>query len=168
MSDTNYVSKMSIKTMKCDPKATKNSATPIPIARIYGTVDDSKVIDSDKTGKPSIQFFGTFEGVNLQTGEVFESSKLFLPRIVEDVLETAIHPSNGEKRSNIAFAFELSTGAGESPVGYVFSAKNLRKLQENDPLAELRAELNASHPVVKSAMPAKPASTTAAKKSTKK
>lgn len=140
----NYLSKITVKAIGCDPKACIKAEKTIDLAKIYGVVNESKPVDGMKDGKLSYQFFGNFEAINLQTGEVFQSTKLFLPKVVEDLLETTLRPTGKEKLESVRFAFQIAATPGESPVGYIFKAANLMKLQENDPLAAMREELAAA------------------------
>lgn len=89
----------------------------------------------DSTG-----FKGTFEAVNIRTGEAFRAGKCFLPTIATDLLESAVD-GMGEDQTELRFGFEIGLiPSDKGSTGYEFTVKPLIDTTENDPVAELRQQ----------------------------
>ena len=148
----NILGKLSIKSMGCNGRKAaaldEGDKTVIPLASIFGKAvavkpktrvgDNGDVI----TDTPII---GNFEGVNLQTGEVFKSSVLYLPSSLHAALEQALTPSDeNPKPLPIKFGVEIGAKKATNKAGFEYVGRQTYK-QENevDPLAEMRAKVSA-------------------------
>lgn len=134
-----YLAKLSIKTMGCDPrKVASVDGGKLPLARIYGKAVTVKYVEG-ADGKASCCFIGTFEGINLETGEVFRSGKLYMPGGVTEVMETALRSAQKEDdKASISFAFEVRSVKAGNPIGYSYEAKAIKPPEVEDELAEIR------------------------------
>lgn len=134
-----YLAKLSIKTMGCDPRkvATVESGK-LPLGRIYGKAVDVKFTEGTD-GKISCCFIGTFEGINMETGEVFRSGKLYMPGGVSEVMQTALTSAQAkDDKASISFAFEIRSVKAGNPIGYSYEAKAIKPPEVEDELAEIR------------------------------
>lgn len=155
------LNKITMKAMEVQPKAgTVEEGAKIALARVFGRSNGCKVKTSDYG--ESFAFSGNFEAVRLADGEVFKSSKVFLPKTIEGLLAEA-HSSSEDP---IDFAIEVGVKHAKNAFGYEWT---VRPLIENtgaaDQLAHLRgpalAQLPA--PVHNEAAPEKTASKKGAK-----
>jgi len=90
----------------------------------------------DANGKVWEALTGTFQGHNLQTGEVFRSGKLFLPSGIHEPILEAVKglPENG----SVKFALEFRRVEAENPIGYSYQAVELMPREvEQDELADV-------------------------------
>jgi len=83
-------------------------------------------------------FVGQFEAVNLDTGEVFQSGKCFLPDFAANIVAGQFDA----EISNVEFAFTVQAQADtQSATGYTYSVTPLLNTSPaNDALASLRAQ----------------------------
>lgn len=126
------ISKLTVKTMKAQPARHSVKAETM-VATIYGRCTDKKVGTSDHG--EYIRFLGEFEGVNADTGAVFRSGELIVPKTLESLLNGAV---DGEG-STVDFAVEIWVEPNEASItGYSYTIKPLVKPAESDALAELR------------------------------
>lgn len=133
MSNLTLVSKLTIKTMKAQPKSGEVTE-PKMIATLYGRCSDKKIGTSDYG--EFIRFKGEFEGVNADTGDSFRSGDMIVPGILESLLDSAI---TVDENNAVDFAVEVWVEPSDrSMTGYTYNIKPLIKPQESDALAELR------------------------------
>jgi hypothetical protein len=149
------VSKISIKSIGANPKQAikelKNA--PVVLAHIYGRAGDTKVVENKEAGTTSDALLGQFEAVNVETGELYRSAKLFLPNIAQQLVVAEVKRLLAEGGADVDFAFEIiSVPSTKSAVGYEYQVKSLLKPNAADPLeqmrlkiAELRKELPAAN-----------------------
>lgn len=142
------VSKLSTKVMGCKPMAVtlmEGADVKLAIARLYGICTGIGMQVNAEEGKSWVYFKGDMEGVNLQTGEIFKSGKLYLSSGISEQFETIvrkIQETEGDKTS-INFAFEIRAVKSSSKVGYGYEAAQIVKPQEHDPLENVRKALAA-------------------------
>lgn len=131
MSELSIVSKLTVKTMKAQPK--KHSVKePMHVATIYGRCNSKKAGSSD-FGE-FIRFMGEFEGVSVATGEIFRSGELIVPKTLEALLNDAV-----VEDASVDFAVDIWVEPSEASItGYIYIVKPLIKPAESDALAELR------------------------------
>jgi len=152
MSNTNVqdavtiISKMSIKTLRCNPRAAAvGEGQPhkkLAIARIYGKASGTKTQEDKVKGEVHTAIVGNFEGVNLETGEVFRSGKLYLPKGVHEMVESAAKKLEAEgEGDSVQFALEIYAVSATNPIGYSYEAKPLVKAAVADDLETLRSQL---------------------------
>lgn len=135
------ISKMSVKGLGCKPFAAPKE-TPARLCQIIGKASGLKT-GEDTTGRVWSAITGEFRGVNLATGEIFRSGKLFLPGGIHEVVEGAVK-SLPEDGGVVKFAFEIRTVEAKNPIGYSYQAANLMPMEsETDSLADVIAAIAA-------------------------
>ncbi len=142
-SEESYISKLTISTLGCVPSLVKTlpvGENKLAIARLYGRATDVKYQEDKEKGGVHTFFVGTFEGMNMQTGEVLRSGKMFLPKGISEVVEAAIKTAKDKDDKNtVAFAFEIRSVKASNPIGYSYEAAALKNPEEEDSLKEIRA-----------------------------
>ncbi len=147
--DVTILSKLTLKGMGCDPSKVKSltDGNKLTLGRIYGIVNDVRYKeDRNKPGAYHTQFVGTLEGVNMETGEIFRSGICYFPAGISETMEAAFKQiAEVSKKDGTTpaaqFAFEIRSVKASNPIGYSYEAQAIRKPEQDDPLAELRAQL---------------------------
>jgi hypothetical protein len=122
-----------IKVLKPDDPKLQNGA--LPLARLYGKLNEVRYqADKDK-GVTYVFFVGSFEAVNMQTGEVFRSGKMFLPKGISELVEAAV---NKNPNAAIGFAFEVRAVQAKNPAGYTYQVLALKSPEAEDELQQIR------------------------------
>jgi hypothetical protein len=142
--EDSIISKITMATIGCNPGAVK-SAKPdeltkegdLALARLYGKLSKAKLEDDVAKGQQYLAFIGNFEAVNMQTGEVFKSGKMYLPKGISELVEQGI--KGAPEGSQIGFAFEIRSQKANNPIGYSYRVLALKSPEATDELAELRA-----------------------------
>lgn len=115
----------------------EDKVAPKALYRVFGIAVGTKT-GSSNYGDWSC-FVGEFQAVNLHTGEIFNSSKCFLPEIVDAGILTQLSQAEG---GGVKFAFEIGIQPNEDIViGYEYTAKSLLQVQPNNFLAEMAQEV---------------------------
>ena len=99
----------------------------IGIATAYrpGTVKD--------TGQPYIRFLGSFQGTNLETGQMFQSGSCILPGAIPDLLFGALQMGNA-----VQFGFKIGVKFEQkAATKYVYVVESMTEQSSTDPLAQL-------------------------------
>lgn len=144
------VSKLTVKSMGCDPRkvtAIEDPKARLPLCRILGKANDVRYQEDQKNpGTIHTYFVGTFEGINIETGDVYRSGKLFLPKGISEAVESAIKGAkdSGDNSASVSFAFELRAVKASNPIGYSYEAAALKRPEVHDELDELRKLLLAA------------------------
>jgi len=135
------IRKITARTVGCEGKLGESFTV---IGAVYRT-DEGK---SDFG--PFIRFGGMFEAMNEQTGELFRSAILIIPKVVEDILMSAFQAAKGDVEDHnanvkIAVRFKTIKNTGKRPGGteYVWAAEMLKDPVTVDPLADVRQYLPA-------------------------
>lgn len=141
-SEETYVSKLTIKAMGATPAKVVGlpDGNKWPLARIFGKVSDVKTKESQTiAGSIEVAFIGNFEGINLETGEVFRSGRLYLPKGISELMEKTFEQlRKQDKNADVSFAFEIRSVKASNPIGYSYEAQALQSAQKMDELAHLR------------------------------
>lgn len=144
--EESYAAKLSLGTLGCKGAIVlglPEGENKIAIARFYGKVSDVKQQLNKDTGEIYTFLAGNFEGVNMQTGLVLRSGKLYLPKGVMEVMETAVAglkaADSNSKGSSISFGFEIRAIRATNKAGYSYEAAALKKPEEEDELQAIRA-----------------------------
>lgn len=138
--------KLSMKTVFGTVKDIRSAAEsfggkPKPIVRVMGVANKTRAGEGDNG--PWVAFLGQFEFINLITGESFVGGKAFLPNPVSDMVEAQL-----EDNDRVQFAFDITVKEDESSaVGYEYGAQTVLSVQENDPLAMLKAQVMKDAPL---------------------
>ena len=89
---------------------------------------------------------GTFEAVNLFTGEVFVSGNAFLPAIVNDLIAgNFVGEAEDGTTREVRFAYAVGTIPASTQIGYAFTVKELIALEAADPFENMRYALEDSN-----------------------
>lgn len=159
------ISKISTKTLKAFPKMViVKDADGKDVSRASGEQTLFRVLGravETKTGNSDFgsftKFIGDFRATVKETGEIFQSSALFLPSSITGILASAVA---GAGVGGVEFAFDIGVKPADSAVGYEYTIKTLIETpKDQDPLAKLLAQVEASAPLL--AAPAAPAVETA-------
>lgn len=110
----------------------------LPLLQIYGIAAKYKPDQSDKG--PYVRFYGQFRGANLITKQVYESSVVLLPGIIENGLFAAMGPQDAPRETQFAFTVGVKFDA-KAATKYVYAAESMLPPSENDPIALLERQL---------------------------
>lgn len=153
------IPKITMKTVDAQP-APRTVTVKEDLVHIFGRAE--RVNEGSTTYGIFHKYKGTFEAVNLKTGEVYRSASLLLPEIADGILlpemlargatlgkeKTAKTPEEtGEPVSKDAHPVDFALAIGvvpqeskdESGRGYQYSVRPLMEAATADPLASLRA-----------------------------
>lgn len=121
------------------PKTYAGKGKSIDLAQFIGNVTGIKPGVNKDTGQTFVKLIGTYEAINLLTGEAFANcSTLMLPDFVANGIATAIQ--NGSNA--IDFGVKITAHYNEkSAVGYEFAAESLMPTQESDAVSSIKARL---------------------------
>lgn len=138
--------KLTMKTMgivpaKCNEK--KYNGQAAPLCKIYGNAMKLKPYTMDD-GTQTFAVIGTFEAVDSETGEVFRSSRLFLPEGVHETLIDAVKVLPDDPAASVTFGFDVRSVPSASPAGYSYQTRPLLQNVNSDPLSALRGEIGAA------------------------
>ena len=133
-----FLTKLTLKGMGCNPRVAATEEKKVPLARIYGVATGIKV-KVDPKGDNFEAIEGSFEGVNLKTGEVYRSGLLFLPGGIHETLSGSL--KKGGEGTTIRFGLEVSSIPASNPTGYSYSAKSLIPDAGGDLLADMRTSI---------------------------
>lgn len=142
--EDSIISKITIASIGCNPGAVKtlkpeelSKEGDLPLARLYGKLAKVKYEESkEKDGNMYAAFLGNFEAVNMQTGEVFKSGKMYLPKGISELVENGV--KNAPEGSQVGFAFEVRSQKANNPIGYSYRVLALKSPEATDELKDLR------------------------------
>jgi hypothetical protein len=141
-----YGSKLSVKTLGC--KAGLLLGLPaeiqkLTLCRLFGEANAVKVqINKEDPDNNWTYFVGSFEGINMQTGETLRSGKMFLPKGIQEALETAVAEATKNDPTNVvAFAFEIRAVRSTNKAGYTYEGAAIQSPERNDRLRVMREKL---------------------------
>lgn len=80
---------------------------------------------------------GAFEGVNIETGDVYRSGVIYLPGGAHDMLITQLEQESDLSKA-IYFGVELWAVPSNNPRGYSWELREIAPIEEVDPLARAR------------------------------
>lgn len=158
------VKKLTVKTLGITPDDVKD-VTKYPSGVMHAgiiagqAIDLKEVEDVNNPGQKLYGLKGAFTGQNLITGEQYEAGTCYLPTIAMDIVAPLVSESikkaadeNGNYRAAdvnpITFAFLIRVVAdlnnARNARKYQYQVINMVKPKENDPMAELKAEIQAT------------------------
>lgn len=119
---------------------TASEGSPVPLLMVVGHVTGVKPGEGDNGS--FVKLMGSFEGTNLQTGEIVpDVGMAILPNFVSTQIASAIQ-SGAE---SVQFAVQIDVKYKESAaVGYEFEAKSLLPVQESDAIKAIKAQMTAN------------------------
>jgi hypothetical protein len=142
MADTNVdesiISKITMATIGCKPglvAALPDGQNELPIARLYGKLTKVGYQEDKASGQTYTYFVGTFEAVNMQSGEVFRSGKMFLPKGISELVEQAVNKNEG---AAVSFAFQVNSIKANNPIKYSYKVLALKSPEAEDELKAIR------------------------------
>ena len=106
------------------------------------SVELLKIVGISKSAQPGqtqlgdyLKLIGTFKGVNLITGEIFEASACILPNFITESIAAAL--TDG---SDVEFALQIGVRSKPSSVtGYEYTVRPLIEPKPNDAMEKLLA-----------------------------
>lgn len=107
------------------------------LMRVYGTATGVQTGYSDQINREWSALTGSFEAINLETGEVFASPKAFIPDPVGSMLMAAVAQNTGV---GIDFAVEVSIKPTETSIGYEYVVKSLIEPKSDAKLVAMREQ----------------------------
>ena len=131
-------SKLSVKAMNCQPKKGefKQGDAPRNLCNIIGTIRKYETV-STSFGE-SLKFIGAFEATNIATGEVATSTRLFVPKMLEEIFANAVD-AREDNDADLSFAVTIGAEYSEKgATGYAFTVTPIVAVTARDPLADLR------------------------------
>lgn len=113
------------------------------LMRVYGQCDSIKL--GNTTFGETVEFKGTFEAVNILTGEVYRSSRLFLPPVLTEMVRNEVVAAGD---NGVQFAFDIGADSANTPHGYQYTITPLSAPSQTDPLSQMKAALLANAPAL--------------------
>jgi len=137
---TKLVNKLSVKSAigKIAVKEIPESGI-LPLMRLFG-VAGKKLSTGNSTYGEWTAFNGQFRAINLRTGEIVESGKLFVPEVAENMLVAALAAEGVE---SVEFGFDIGVERAETTIGYQYTVTTLQDAKQADPLAALAKQFDA-------------------------
>jgi hypothetical protein len=119
---------------------------PVALGQIVGHVNDVQerkmvgkdgepMFDANGKERTSLICYGTFEGVNYETGEVKESAAIYLPPYYAKEIQSAF---NSQKNGQILFGVEISIEASGRAIPYQYELRNITGIARSAPLEALK------------------------------
>lgn len=145
--EESYIAKLTVKTLGCKPDMVKTleGQDKLALCRIFGKAAGVGYQDDSRNpGSIFTYFKGTFEGINMQTGETYRSGKLYLPKGISELVEAVIKNAEKNGKEQVSFAFEIRSVKATNPIGYSYEAVAIKRPEQEDELAELRKLLMAA------------------------
>ena len=110
--------------------------------RVVGIARKHEVVSSQYGD--SVAFIGEMRAINLQTGEVFNGSKLFLPNVAESYCYNALIAAEmAEGFAGLEIAFDVGIKPSSTPMGYEYTVKPLIEQKAADRLTDILNSLPA-------------------------
>lgn len=132
-----FLPKMTVATLGTVPARAKAEKKRVHLCRIIGSASSTK-LKTDQAGEPIVAIVGNFEGTNVETGAVAQSSVLYLPGGIQEVLENAID-SREDKNAAVPFALDVFSKPDNNKAGYTYDVEFIQKPTGRlDPLEALR------------------------------
>lgn len=90
---------------------------------------------------------GQFEGANVETGEGYISTQLYLPEPMNSVIAERIKAGD----TGVEFGVIIGVKPADNAFGYEYTTKPIVQPKENDALSDLRSKMMAALPKLKDA-----------------
>jgi len=114
----------------------------IALCDIFGIANRTKIVESDYGN--AIRFIGQFRAVNLETGELFTSTRLYLPSMLEEELSSAMAQAakNQDTQVNAEFGVRVFVLYDKSlATKYYYDVENIIAPQKTDAIEDLMARV---------------------------
>ena len=119
------------------------------IMRVVGIARSMQAGEGDYG--PWVKFKGTFQGINLLTGEEMTAPYCLLPEVASCLVENQL---GADDVTSVEFGFDLYIKPSDTPIGFEYLAEPLVEPTGADPLAHLSKSLPAPPKVNQKALPA--------------
>lgn len=126
-----------MKTIGCTPKEAIKQGKAVFMARIYGEASAVKTKEA-KNGDLYSYFVGEFRAINA-TGAKFESTKLFLPGSIFEIIEAELKAGDGKP---VQFGYDVFSSPAENTIGYQYVSKPIVKTAASDRLSMMEKAIN--------------------------
>lgn len=124
-------------------KVMKDKTKVHSIMRVWGVATRLKPGASDLG--PYVKFNGQFRALNIETGEVFRSAAMLLPKFLEEELAGAMGAGESAKASE--FALEIGVKYDKTAAtSYVYTADSLVQMAESDQMKQLEQRIRDDNP----------------------
>lgn len=144
------IKKITVKSVIGDVKKIFKGVTEkTAIMRVVGIARSMQAGESDYG--PWVKYKGTFNGINLITGEEMTAPYCLLPEVASCLIENQL---SAEGVTSIEFGFDLYIKPSDTPIGFEYLAEPLVEPKDADPLSHLSKSLPAPPKVNKKALPA--------------
>lgn len=146
MADVIGLKKITLREMGIDGAVAKVEKKAIDVADIWGIAHGLKAKTKKDTGEIFEAIVGNFEATNLLTGQPYSSDTLFLP-IGHDRLAGQLYNKINdageviEHAKPIKFGLRVIAVPSGNAAGFTYQLKMLAESGVNDPLTELRAQV---------------------------
>lgn len=141
-----FLPKMTVATLGTVPARAKAEKKRVHLCRIIGSASSTK-LKTDQAGEPIVAIVGNFEGTNVETGAVAQSSVLYLPGGIQEVIENAVD-SRDDKNAAVPFALDVFAKPDNNKAGYTYDVEFIQKPQGRlDPLEALRTAAAEAKPL---------------------
>lgn len=140
--------KMSIKTMGANGAIVLVTKAKTPVIRVYGVARNIKSA-TGANGDPVFGLTGQFEGLNIADKTKFQSSVLYLPNGIQELIMDPLEAIlNGDdklaKSQGVQFALDIFAVPDSNKAGYTFNAAFASDVGRADPLEAMRASLKST------------------------
>jgi hypothetical protein len=132
------IGKITMSAIGCKPglvQTLPDGENELPLARLYGKLNEVRVQNDKDKGVSYTYFVGTFEAINMQDGEVFRSGKMFLPKGISELVEAAVQKN---PNTAIGFAFQVNAIKANNPAKYSYKVLALKSPEAEDELKGIR------------------------------
>lgn len=141
-----FLPKLTVATLGTVPARAKAEKKRIHLARIMGVATDTK-FKTDQAGEPIVAVIGNFEGTNVETGLSAQSSVLYLPGGIQEVIESAVD-GRADKKAGVPFALDIFAKPDNNKAGYTYDVEFIVKpTGAVDPLEAVRGMLGDAAPL---------------------
>jgi len=136
---TKILKKVSVATVCNKPKTFfKTLEKETPIMRIFGMARKYDIGTS--TYGDYLKFYGEFQAIDLDSGEISMGAVAFLPSPIDALLKAQIDALSEEGKRPVEFAFDISViPDSKTEVGFQYRVSTLEETKVSDPLAALAA-----------------------------
>jgi hypothetical protein len=132
-----YIGKITMSTIGTNPTKAKALNQTVPVAIVYGDASGIAVVKHPARDENFVSITGNFEAISMESGEVFRSGVLYLPKGMHEQLVEAVK-GREEGAEPIRFGLEINAFPAKNPIGYSYSAKAFVKQEGVDALSPLR------------------------------
>ena len=116
--------------------AEKGGGESVPVMRVMGVAIGTRTGTSQYGDWISLR--GQFSATNLETGEEFRGSSLFVPDELTDMIAAQL----SQDVKSVEFAVDIGVRESDAVIGYEYTVEPLIEPAENDPLKSIAARID--------------------------